>query len=173
MRMMYACWVAAILLLGATGSHAELLQRGDAFPEWELSDHTGAQVSARGLAGKIYLVWFYPRAMTPGCTIEGQTLRDRYPAFQMADIRVYGVSFDPPERNAEFVRQERLPFALLSDSERKLAIAVGAAGSPDQGAARRISYLVGRDGKVLKAYGSVSPASHADEVLRDASVLGR
>jgi len=155
-------------MVGATTVRADLLQPGDPFPEWELVDHTGQRVSARSLAGSMYLVWFYPRAMTPGCTVEGQTLRDRYPAFREAGIRVFGVSFDPPTRNAEFVRQESFPFSLLSDTERQLAVAVGAADTSSQGAARRISYLVGADGKVRKAYGSVTPASHADEVLRDA-----
>jgi peroxiredoxin len=77
------------------------------------------------------------------------------------------VSFDTPERNAEFVRAESFPFRLLSDGDHALAIAVGAARSASQSAATRISYLVGPDGRVRRAYAEVSPASHAGQVLDD------
>ena len=66
------------------------------------------------------------------------------------------------------MQAQSFPFRLLSDSDRKLAIAVGAADKPDAGYAKRISYLVGGDGKVIKAYPKVNPATHAAEVLADA-----
>lgn len=133
-----------------------------------MRDHTGAQVSSRDLAGKTYLLWFYPRAMTPGCTTEGNALRDSFPALAARGVEVLGVSFDEPAENAKFVAAQQFPFRLLTD-DGSLAVQVGAAGSRDQATARRISYLVGADGKVLRAYGSVIPARHAQEVLRDAS----
>ncbi|MEA2624892.1 MAG: thioredoxin-dependent peroxiredoxin [Candidatus Binatota bacterium] len=77
------------------------------------------------------------------------------------------MSFDDFLDNAEFARREKFPFRLLSDRDHRLAVAVGAADRPDQPFARRISYLVGAGGKVLAAYDEVSPADHADEVLRD------
>ena len=77
------------------------------------------------------------------------------------------MSFDDPKLNAEFVRKENFPFRLLSDTDRTLALAVGAADSADQPMARRISYLVGPGGNVLKAYPNVTPATHADQVLAD------
>jgi len=163
-RLVVAVLIAACV---ATAARAELLQPGDAFPSWSLPDQTGKTVSASDLAGKPYLLWFYPRAMTPGCTAEGRQLRDRFADFQKRGVEVLGVSFDTPERNAEFVRAEEFPFRLLSDQERTLAVAVGAATSKDQPAAARISYLVGPDGKVRRAYGEVTPASHAGQVLGD------
>jgi len=81
---------------------------------------------------------------------------------------VLGVSFDEPAANAAFVEAESFPFRLLSDTDRHLAVAVGAAASADQSHAKRISYLVGPDGRVVKAYENVSPGKHAAEVLRDA-----
>jgi thioredoxin-dependent peroxiredoxin len=102
-----------------------------------------------------------------GCTAEGRQLRDRFADFQKRGVEVLGVSFDAPDKNAEFVRAEEFPFRLLSDQERTLAVAVGAATSKDQPAAARISYLVGPDGKVRRAYGEVTPASHAGQVLGD------
>src|SRR6266446_6506523 len=149
---MLRCLVLLMLALGIpTTLHAgALLARGDAFPAWTLSDQTGATVSSRDLAGKTYLLWFYPKAMTPGCTAEGDALRDQFAAFQARGVEILGVSFDTPSDNATFVRQQGFPFRLLSDTDRSLATSVGAASDPSQPVARRISYLVGPDGKVVK-----------------------
>ena len=166
----FMCWAIqtfAVAIVLASPAAAAMLKDGDPFPAWELSDQTGAMVSSRDLSGKTYLIWFYPKAMTPGCTAEGRGLRDQHAAYQARGVTVFGVSFDEPKANAEFVRQEQFPFRLLSDSDRNLAIAVGAADAPDQPVARRISYLVGPDGKVMKAYATVNTASHASDVLSD------
>jgi peroxiredoxin Q/BCP len=166
--------VLTLLSLSATIAEAAgLLKVGDPFPAWNLADHTGANVSSRDLIGKKYLLWFYPKAMTPGCTAEGDGLRDKFADLQKAAVEVLGVSFDQPQDNARFVQAQQFPFRLLSDTDRKLATAVGAADSPQQPVARRISYLVGPDGKVLRVYGAVTPATHADEVLRDLTAAPR
>ena len=157
----------SIVLIAAVAQAGDVLQPGATFPSWELTDHTGAKVTSRSVAGKPYLLWFYPKAMTPGCTTEGQGLRDQAAAFQQHGAEIFGVSFDAPADNARFVQAEQLPFRLLSDPERKLAVAVGAASDAKQPAAKRISYLVGPDGKVVKVYPQVVPANHAQEVLGD------
>ena len=158
-----------VLLLAAARfvDAAELLAPGDAFPAWKLLDQNGVEVSSDSLAGKTYLLWFYPKAMTPGCTAEGQGLRDRYGAFQAKGVEVLGISFDAPKDNAAFVAEEKFPFRLLSDQDHALAADVGAATSRDQAVATRISYLVGPDGKVRRVYGSVDPRRHAEQVLSD------
>ncbi|MFI5396205.1 MAG: peroxiredoxin [Candidatus Binatia bacterium] len=164
----------ALFSLSVTMAHAaDLLKVGDPFPTWSLSDHTGKKVVSSDLTGKKYLLWFYPKAMTPGCTAEGDGLRDKFADLQKAGVEVLGVSFDQPQDNARFVREQQFPFRLLSDSDRILAAAVGAADSPQQPVARRISYLVGPDGKVLHVYGTVNPATHAEEVLRDLAATAR
>lgn len=150
---------------------AEMLKPGDAFPAWALKDHTGTEVSSSSLAGKAYLLWYYPKALTPGCTKEGCALRDSYADFQKLGVEVLGVSFDEPKDNAEFVSTHKLPFRLMSDSKKELALAVGAADSPSRLWARRVSYLVGGDGKVLVAYRDVDPATHAQQVLTDLGKL--
>jgi peroxiredoxin Q/BCP len=158
-----------VLALGAVApaSAAALRAPGDAFPAWSLVDQDGARVSSRDLAGKPYLLWFYPKARTPGCTAEGQGLRDSFAAFQERHVEILGVSFDAPADNKAFVEAERFPFRLLSDTDRTLAVAVGAADSAAQPVARRISYLVDGDGKVRAVYGTVTPATHAKDVLAD------
>jgi peroxiredoxin Q/BCP len=162
----------AALLTAGSALAAEMLKPGDAFPAWELPNQTGAMVSSKENAGKAYLLWFYPKAMTSGCTAEGCALRDNFAAFQKAGVLVFGVSFDDPKDNAEFIAKNKFPFPLLSDTKRTLAVAVGAADSPSRLWARRISYLVGPDAKVLKAYADVTPAKHASEVLSDMQQLG-
>ena len=158
--------IALLACAGVTHA-AEMLKPGDVFPAWTLVDQTGATVTSGDLRGKTYLLWFYPKAMTPGCTAEGQGLRDNFAAFRSAGIEILGVSFDDPKNNAAFVEQQHFPFRLLSDRDRTLAAAVGAADGRDQPVARRISYLVGPDGKVRHAYDAVSPATHAQQVLAD------
>ena len=150
---------------------APMLAPGAAFPAWSLTDQTGATVSSRDLAGKTYLIWFFPKAMTSGCTAEGRGLRDSFPAFKERGVEVLGVSFDKPAENRAFVDAEDFPFRLLSDGDHSLAVAVGAADSTASPVARRISYLVGADGKVRAAYDNVTPASHAKDVLRDLSAV--
>lgn len=94
-------------------------------------------------------------------------MRDHFTDFQKKGVAILGVSFDTPADNAAFARTEHFPFRLLSDTNRELAAAVGAADSSAQALPRRISYLVGPDGKVLRAYAEVKPTTHAQEVLRD------
>src|SRR5689334_19902938 len=92
-----------ILFTAPMVAGAAMLKVGDPFPVWDLADQTGARVSSSSLAGTTYLMWFYPKAMTPGCTAEGQGLRDSFAAFQAHGVRIVGVSFDDPTTNAAFV----------------------------------------------------------------------
>jgi len=156
----------ALLCLAARTYAGDMLRAGQPFPSWQLIDHTGATVTSASLAGKKYLLWFFPKAMTPGCTVEGDGLRDNFSAFEKEGVEVLGISFDDPKANAQFVREQQFPFRLLSDTDHQLAVAVGAS-SGGQAVARRISYLVGADGKVLRAYDAVVPGSHATQVLND------
>ena len=152
---------------GLAARAGDTLKPGDPFPAWSLTDQTGATVKSAELAGSSYLIWYYPRALTPGCTREGCELRDNFEGFKKAGVVVLGVSFDDPKKNAEFVAEHRFPFRLLSDTDKTLAVQVGAADSPSRLWARRISYLVGPDGKVRVAYADVDPATHARQVLQD------
>ena len=159
--------VGGLLVAGTEGT----LNPGDPFPAWSLVDHAGAPVTSRDLAGKTYLLWYYPKALTSGCTAEGCALRDSFAEFTRLGVAVVGVSFDNPEKNAEFVKEHGFPFRLLSDRDKSLAVAVGAADSDKRLFARRISYLVGPNGTVLKAYAQVDPSRHARQVLDDIALL--
>lgn len=156
----------ALSLVAAAPSDASMIAAGEPFPAWSLRDHEGKTVSSKDLAGTRYLLWFYPAAMTPGCTAEGQGLRDAHEQFAAQGVEIFGISFDEPEKNKRFVKAHGFPYRLLT-ADADLAMKVGAASSPEQTYARRISYLVGEDGRVLRAYDDVTPSSHAEQVLTD------
>jgi peroxiredoxin Q/BCP len=157
--------LALLLAHGPPVVATPLLKTGDAFPRWTLTDQTGASLSSGDLAGKMYVLWFFPKAMTPGCTAEGRSFRDEAAAFQQEGVTILGVSFDTTADNAAFVKAEGFPFRLLSDQDHALALATGAADSPSAPVAHRVSFVVGPDGTVRQVYSAVNPASHAKDVL--------
>jgi peroxiredoxin Q/BCP len=165
--MRISAMMLGLLVVGGTAFAAGMLKPGDTFPTWQLPDQAGATVSSSAFTGKTYLLYFYPKAFTSGCTKEGCALRDDYSAYEKAGVQIVGVSFDAPAENAKFAAKYHFPFKLLSDTTHKLAVEVGAASSTSQKWAHRISYLIGPDGKVLQAYDNVNPATHAGEVLAD------
>jgi peroxiredoxin Q/BCP len=144
-----------------------LLQPGDAAPDFKLQDHTGKERTLGEFKGKKVLLWFYPKADTPGCTKEGCGFRDRSPNYAKLNIQILGASFDGPKDNAAFVQKYGFTFPLLCDTKKTLAIAYGAA--PDAGAAypTRISYLIGADGRIEKVWGTVDAKTHPDTVLAE------
>ena len=82
-------------------------------------------------------------------------------------MQILGASFDSPEKNAKFAEKFQFDFPLLCDTDRKLGLAYGAADDASAGSAKRISYLIGKDGKIRKAYPKVNAAAHPEEVLKD------
>ncbi len=143
-----------------------MLSKGERFVEFALPAHDGSEVRSEDLAGRPYLLYFYPKAETPGCTLEACQLRDSWNDVVAAGLTVLGVSYDTPEVNRRFAERYKLPFLLLSDGDRELAAQVGA-NRLLLPVPKRISYLVGADGRVLEAYPSVVAASHAQQVLAD------
>ncbi len=143
-----------------------MIAAGSAFPGFSLTAHDGSTVSSEALAGTPYLVYFYPKADTPGCTKEACAFRDSWAGVQMAGLAVFGVSYDTPTTNRKFAEKYGLQFLLLSDTDKSLADSVGAKTTLIP-VPKRISYLVGADGTVLKAYPKVDPTNHAAEVLDD------
>lgn len=144
-----------------------LLQPGDEAPSFRVKDHEGNEVALEDFRGKKVLLWFYPKADTPGCTIEGRALRDKYDEIQALGLVVLGVSFDTPEENKAFAEKYSFPFPLLCDTERELGLAFGACDDKGAEYARRISYVIDEEGRIAFAYPKVTPTTHADEVIRD------
>lgn len=140
--------------------------------QFKLPNQDGVEVSSDDLAGKKYVMFFYPRAMTPGCTTESCDFRDSYTEFIEAGYEVIGVSPDPPSRNRKFKDKERLTFDLLSDEDQSLAESLGAWGSKKlygktmEGLIRS-TFVVNENGEVETAYRNVKAGGHVARVKKD------
>ena len=132
-------------------------------------------VTSSDLGGQPYVLYFYPRDDTPGCTVEACDFRDELLAFEWARVRVVGVSPDSTESHRRFSDKHGLPFTLLSDPNHELARAYGVwvlkKGSQRMGI-ERSTFLVSADGRVVKRWRGVRVAGHVSEVLRAARALG-
>lgn len=139
---------------------------------FELPNQDGELVSSADLAGKKYVMFFYPRAMTPGCTAESCDFRDSYTEFNDAGYDVIGVSPDPPPRNAQFREKEGLNFDLLSDEDHQLAESLGAwgekkmYGKTTEGLIRS-TFVIDESGAVEKEYRNVRAKGHVARVKAD------
>jgi len=158
------------LLARLRGRKGRLLAEGTPAPPFTLPDQNGRVVDLRGLAGSWWLLYFYPKDDTPGCTREACALRDRWGDLSALGVRVLGVSRDSMAAHRAFAERHRLPFDLLADPDGAVVAAYGAS-SLIPGVARRVSYLVDPGGTIRKVYPRVSPARHADEVLADLQAL--
>lgn len=147
-----------------------MLQAGDPIPEFTLASTEGGEVSAMSLRGKRYVLYFYPKDDTPGCTVEACNFRDTLPRFSDIGAPVYGVSPDDLAAHEKFIAKYALNFPLLADPEHKLIEAVGAwveksmYGKKYMGV-QRSTFVVGPDGRIEKVWPKVTPEGHAEEVL--------
>ena len=143
---------------------------GDKAPAFSLPDEAGAIVRSTSLTGKPYVIYFYPKDDTPGCTKEACDFRDNLRAFNAAQVRVLGVSPDDPKRHATFKTKYGLTFTLLSDTEKKLIEAYGIwikklnYGKEYMGV-QRSTFLIDTSGKVAKAWHGVRVPGHVEAVL--------
>jgi peroxiredoxin Q/BCP len=144
-----------------------LLHVGDTAPDFRLPDHTGKERTLGEFRGKRVLLWFYPKADTPGCTKEGCGFRDRAPDYSKLNVEILGASFDNAQDNAAFVKKYDFKFPLLSDTSRSLGLAYGACDDAKAQYPTRISYLIGADGKIEKVWGQVDAKSHPNTVLEE------
>lgn len=149
---------------------------GRAAPAFELSDEKGETVSSSALSGKPYLLYFYPKDDTPGCTKEACDIRDNFARFGQQGLRVLGVSPDSTKSHAKFGQKYGLPFTLLSDPDKALANAYGVwamkklYGKESMGIVRS-TFLIGADGTIKKAYRGVRVDGHVAAILEDAKTL--
>lgn len=139
---------------------------------FNLPNQDGEMVSSEDFAGKRLVMFFYPAAMTPGCTTESCDFRDSYQDFTDAGYEVIGVSPDAPAKNAKFKEMEGLNFDLLSDQDKELATSLGAWGEKKlygktvEGLIRS-TFVVGPEGHVEKAYRNVKATGHVARVKAD------
>lgn len=146
-------------------------------PDITLLDQDGSPVSLEDFRGRRLVLFFYPAAMTPGCTTEACDFRDAYQRLVDAGLAVVGVSPDPPERNKRFAEKEGLPFPLLSDPDHRLAVAFGAWGVKRRYGRElegliRSTFVLGPEGQVEREYRNVRAAGHVARLLADLELVG-
>lgn len=139
---------------------------------FNLPNQDGEMVSSEDFGGKRLVMFFYPAAMTPGCTTESCDFRDSYQEFADAGYDVIGVSPDAPAENARFKEKEGLNFDLLSDQDKELATSLGAWGEKKMYGKTmegliRSTFVIGPNGKVERAYRNVKATGHVARVKAD------
>ncbi|GAA4886474.1 thioredoxin-dependent thiol peroxidase [Actinomycetospora straminea] len=148
------------------------LTPGQPAPDFSLTSDRGGTVSLADFRGRRVLVYFYPAAMTPGCTKEACDFRDNLATFNDADVAVLGISPDKPEKLAKFRDKEELTFPLLSDPDKSVMQAWGAWGEKTMYGRTttgviRSTFLVDADGLVEEAQYGVKATGHVGRLLRD------
>lgn len=138
-------------------------------PDFCLPSDNGTNVCLKDFLGKQILLYFYPKDDTPGCTKEACEIKDNHSSFTNANVVVLGISKDSKESHEKFKEKYELPFALLSDENCEVIKKYKA--EKEDGGTKRISYLINEVGEIIKAYEKVEPATHAQEVLADATLL--
>ena len=142
----------------------------DKAPEFSLHDENDREVSLKALRGKVVVLYFYPRADTPGCTVEACAFRDTYKQIQKTGAVLLGISPDTSKAQKKFQEKFKLPFSLLADADKKVAEAYGVVqeknmyGKKVMGIART-TFIIGPDGKIQHIFPKVKPEGHAVEVL--------
>tara|TARA_Y100000588_G_scaffold115339_1_gene126436 strand:+ start:458 stop:895 length:438 start_codon:yes stop_codon:yes gene_type:complete len=141
-----------------------MLQPGVDAPEFSINDHNGNEINLKDFLGKKIVLWFYPKADTPGCTMEGQGFRDDFKKFQQKDIQIFGVSLDNENDNKAFAEKFSFPYPLLCDVDREVALSYQAVSSKEDQYAARISYVIGEDGKILESIENVDTKNHSNDL---------
>jgi peroxiredoxin Q/BCP len=148
-----------------------MLEVGDTAPDFTLPDQDGNEVALADLRGQTVVLYFYPRADTPGCTTQACGVRDHSADYERAGVKVIGVSPDPVSAIKRFAEKHDLNFTLLADEEHKVAEAYGTwteksmYGKKYWGVTRS-TYIIGPDGKITHVFPKVSPKTHDDVVLK-------
>jgi thioredoxin-dependent peroxiredoxin len=154
---------------------ATRLQPGDAAPDFTLSDDDGGKVTLSELRGRKVIVYFYPAAMTPGCTKQACDFSDSLDALQAAGYRVIGVSPDAPDKLARFRERDGLSITLLSDPDKQVLTAWGAFGEKKlygktvEGVIRS-TFVVDEGGRIERAQYNVKATGHVAKLRRELDV---
>ncbi len=135
---------------------------GTQAPSFTTKDDQGNSVSLSNFAGKIVVLYFYPKDDTPGCTKEAQSFRDNYQQYQDKDMVVLGVSNDDESSHTMFKEKYDLPFALLADTDRSISQAYDVDGG---GYPKRVTYIINGEGIIIHVDDKVQTSTHAEDIL--------
>ncbi len=172
MKNLRVTWFLGALVAIASVATATLTQAktptvGDTAPLVQGKDQDGKEWKLADVVGKkVVLLYFYPKDDTPGCTKEACGFRDRIADLKKDNVEVIGVSFDSPESHQKFISKFHLNFPLIADTDGAIADAYGARMT-GKGMARRTSFLIGLDGKIVHVTDTMSADTHLSE-MKDA-----
>ena len=146
------------------------LNVGDKAPDFNVVNQDGENVKLSDFKGKKVILYFYPKADTPGCTAESCNLRDNYDDLLNKGYKIIGVSPDKPEKQKKFAEKYNLPFPLLADVDKEMIKAYGAWGikkmyGKEYEGLLRTTYVIDEEGKIAKVFPKVKTKDHADQIL--------
>lgn len=147
-----------------------MLEVGQVAPDFTLPDQHGENLTLSSLQGKTVVLFFYPKADTPGCTIEACNFRDESGSFDGANVVILGISPDSSKDQKLFADKFSLPYRLMADAEHEVAEAYGVWGEKNMYGKKymgvsRTTFVIGPDGKLSHIFNKVKPEGHANEVL--------
>lgn len=146
------------------GKSADTLKVGDLAPDFTLLSQEKKKITLRDYRGKRVVVYFFPKADTPGWIKEACGFRDAFSEYEKANITVFGISYDSPKSLLAFKKKYNLPFTLLSDRNKEAAKAYGA---KSRLWAKRYTFVIDKDGRIEKIYKKMNVNTHAGEILDD------
>jgi peroxiredoxin Q/BCP len=148
------------------------LNMGDAAPDINALDQDGNKIQLKDFAGSKLILFFYPKANTPGCTAEACSLRDYYADLLSNGFKIVGVSADNAKNQKSFISKYRLPFPLIADTDKKVIQDYGVWG-PKKFMGRtfdgiiRKTFVISEDGKIEKIFDKVNTGEHAEQILNE------
>jgi peroxiredoxin Q/BCP len=167
-------FVFLVASIGINPSHAEEPVAGQPAPDFELQDQNGQLHSIEDYRGQWIALYFYPKDDTPGCTTEACEFRDNIFAFRNLNCQILGISLDDENSHREFSEKYSLPFPLLADTNGTAADAYGVKAKMfGMTMAKRQTFLIDPEGRIVKHYEKVDPETHSGELLADLAALSK
>jgi len=161
-----AVLTAAAALVTVHADDQTIPSPGQVAPTFTLPSQDGSQISLSSFKGKWVVLYFYPKDMTKGCTIEAHNFQRDLPQYEAKNAVIVGVSVDTPDSHQEFCTKEGLTFRLLADPQHKVVDAYGSTGMHGtMTMANRNTFLIDPKGKIVKVWTKVDPTVHSTEVL--------
>ncbi|HEY1987093.1 MAG TPA: peroxiredoxin [Terracidiphilus sp.] len=161
-----AALMVAVGLVSVHAADQTMPSAGQIAPTFTLPSQDGSQIALDSFHGKWVVLYFYPKDMTQGCTIEAHNFQRDQAKFDADNAVIVGVSVDTPDSHKQFCTKEGLTFRLLADPEHKVVDEYGSLGHfGTMTIAQRNTFLINPEGKIVKVWTKVDPSHHSEEVL--------